>query len=610
MTEWNTILQDFHFLRPWWLVGLVLVPIIFYIKRRFRSNSSGWDAVMSPELLAALMPKSAIQKLRRTFEILAVAASILAFVALAGPSWQKLPQPVEQKDDDLVLVLDLSYSMYVQDMSPSRLERAKQKVIDVLRNREEGNTGMVAYAGDAHVVTPLTNDTNTIQHLVSSLDPSMMPIPGSNTREALQLAIELLRKGSRTGGRILLLADDIQAPHELTDLELYGTSISVVGIGTEEGGPIPVIEGDGSVSNLLDFLGRVVTPTLDRAKLRRFAQSNGGSYHDIALNDNDVAAFFDGGWKGNNGTSRLPDREFDQWYDSGYLLLVPIILLALLGLRRGAVVVALLVIAPSIHADWKDDLWVNRDSQGHKAMEKGQLDEAEELFEDPDWQAVAKYRNGKFDEAADLFGADESVRSRFNLGNALAKDGQFQEAIDTYDRVLEEEPDHEDAAFNKELLEQLLEQLQDQAQGGEQADGQESLQGQGQAPQQGQEQGSDPSDSEGQPMDAPPGEQGDSQSGTGEPNEQPSSEQEGEGDQQDENGESPQQEEDGELGNDGTTDTNSQNTEEREAADAFDRWLRRIPDEPGNLLKAKFRHETIQKLRRGEITLNDSEQEW
>lgn len=616
MNDWGVALQNLHFLRPWWLLGVFVVPVIYFLKRRYKSSSTGWSAALSPELLSALMPKSALQKLRRVFEILAVISSILVIIALAGPSWEQLPQPVDRKDDDLVIVLDLSYSMYAEDIAPSRIVRAKQKVTDILRSRNEGNTALVAYAGDAHVVTPLTNDTNTIQHLVSSLDPSMMPIPGSKTSSALELALELLEKGSTGNGRILLLADDIEDPNELSDIDFNRIPVHVIGIGTEDGGPIPIINQDGTVNHVMDREENVVIVRLDREKMRRFAKLARGTYSDITLGDSDVAAFFDGGWIGRDETTRVADREFDQWYDSGYLLLIPIAVLAVLGLRRGAIVVVLLTIAPNLHADWKDDLWVSRDNQGHSALEQGRHDDAEKLFESPDWQAVAKYRNGKFEEAAEMFGVDDSVRSRFNLGNALAKSGLIEEAIETYDQVLAEDPDHDDAEFNRDLLTQLLQQMQQQAQSG--TEGQQSQTPSiGESETEEQNQGSNGLEQE-MSDSQDPSEQNQDGSNQSSDSEQPSDpNQDQVGEEQSEPGENSEQSESesSEQASEEPSDANeqesaAQNGEEREMADAFDRWLRRIPDEPGNLLKAKFRHESIQKLRTGEVVLRESDQRW
>lgn len=599
MSELIQWVQGLHFIRPWWLLALILVPIVYYMRRRFRRSTSSWDSVVSAELLEVLMPKKATSKQYRIVDLVLVFAFILAFVALAGPSWEKLPQPVDRKNDNLVLVWDLSYSMYVADVSPSRYVRAKQKITDILRNRQEGTTGMIAYAGDAHIVTPLTNDTGTIQHLVSSLNPNMMPIPGSNTSDALAKASELIEKGTNGSGRILLVCDDIQDLRELSQIALGEASVHILGIGTEEGGPIPL---EGEFQFLRDENGNVIRPFLDVSKLKKYAHSTGGSYNQISIDDSDIAAFFDDAWLGAAETSRVENREFDVWHDAGYWLLLPIAVLAVLGLRRGIVVVALVVVAPSVKADWKDDVWVPRDRQGYDALVEGRSQEAEALFEDAGWLAVAKYRSGKFEEAAQMFDEADSLEAKYNLGNALAQNGQIVEAIDAYESVLDEDPTHEDAKYNKELLEELLTELAEES--GQQQQGQ---------PQQDSEGGQSREQSDqnsGQSL-----EQNQQQSGQSQPNDSGQGESSPSDPQEPEENESisedAEQEDSEQAGEERESSENqTQSNNERESEDAFDRWLRRIPDDPGNLLSNKFRHESIQRVRRGEIKYDPSEPSW
>lgn len=598
MNDWIQWSQQPHFIRPWWLLCLILVPIAYFIRRRFTRGSSGWESVVSPEILEVLMPKQVTAKQYRIVDLIVATAFALAFLALAGPTWEKLPQPVDRKNDNLVLVWDLSYSMYVADISPSRFVRAKQKITDILRNREEGTTGMVAYAGDAHIVTPLTNDTGTIQHLVSSLNPSMMPIPGSNTSDALMLATQLIEKNTSGQGRILLIADDIQEPSELSKLDIGDVPVHILGIGTKEGGPIPVT---GEFEFLRDENGNLIRPTLDGVKLRQFARSTGGSYNEITLDDTDIANFFDDAWEGGLDMTRVEDREFDVWHDAGYLLLVPIALLAVLGLRRGIVVVALLVVAPNVKADWKDDIWVPRDRQGYDALNEGRADEAEELFKDSNWQAVAKYRGGKFEEAAEMFQQNESTSSKYNLGNALAKNGQIEDAIEAYEDVLEEDPTHADAEFNKSVLEELLNQLQQQA---EQQGSPQQQSGSDQSQEQG-EQGFEQSQEQNQQQQS-----GESEGEESNENDASSSSQTEPEDDQSLAEDSQESESDDGAEEENSTDEQTQANNERESEDAFDRWLRRIPDDPGSLLSNKFRHESIQRVRRGEIKYDPAEPSW
>ena len=558
------------------------------------------------------MPKQVTSKQYRIVDIVVAAAFALAFLALAGPSWEKLPQPVDRKDDNLVLVWDLSYSMYVADVPPSRFVRAKQKITDILRNREEGTTGMIAYAGDAHIVTPLTNDTGTIEHLVSSLNPSMMPIPGSNTRDALLLANQLIDKGTSGQGRILLITDDIDEPSELAKSEIGYAPVHILGIGTKEGGPIPV---NSEYEFLRDENGNVIRPTLDGTKLRKFAQSTGGAYHSITLDDSDIASFFDAGWLGDSDTIRVENREFDAWHDAGYFLLIPIAVLALLGLRRGIVVVALLVVAPSVKADWKDDIWIPRDRQGFEALNEGRTEEAESLFEDSGWQAVAKYRSGKFEEAAEMFQEEESLSSQYNRGNALANNGLLEEAIAAFEEVLKVDPTHEDAKYNKEVLEELLDELQQQSQQQQQGESQqdsESEQSQEQDEQNSNESQEQSQQQSGESEEQESDENDSTSSGPSEP-EEPQEDQSLAEQSEEEDPEENDSEEDGSNEGDqeeSRSDDETQSNNERETEDAFDRWLRRIPDDPGSLLSNKFRHESIQRVRNGEITYDPAEQSW
>ncbi|MCY3883492.1 MAG: VWA domain-containing protein [Gammaproteobacteria bacterium] len=598
MSDWIQWIQELHFIRPWWLLGLVLVPVAYYLRRRIQLGTSSWESVVSAELLEVLIPKQASSRQYRIVDVVLAMAFALAFVALAGPSWEKLPQPVERKNDNLVLVWDLSYSMYVQDISPSRFVRSKQKITDILRNRQEGTTGMIAYAGDAHVVTPLTNDTNTIQHLVASLNPSMMPIPGSNTSDALMFATSLIEKGTSGTGRILLICDDIEDPRELANVDLGEAIVHILGVGTEDGGPIPI---EGDFQFLRDENGNLINPSLDASKLKKYAQSTGGSFNQISLDDSDIASFFDDAWNSIADTSRVENREFDDWHDVGFWLLIPITILAIMGLRRGVVVVALLVVVPNVKADWKDDVWIPKDRQGYDSLKEGKSEEAEDLFKDPGWQAVAKYRSGKFEEAAQKFSESESLDSKYNLGNSLAKNGQIEEAISAYESVLNEDPAHEDALYNKELLEELLaqlEQMSEQQQQGESGAGEpreRNEQESGQSPEPNQQQS-------GQSEQSDSGEDVPSQSSQSVPQDTPEDESHTESDDE-VTSEQPGEEQE-------STDGQVQSNSERESEDAFDRWIRRIPDNPGSLLYTKFRHESSQRIREGEIKFNASNPSW
>ena len=167
-----------HLMRPEWLWAMLPALVLLLLLWRQRRNQGSWHAVIAPDLLPYLVGGSAASR-STNFLPLILCGWLLAAFAASGPSWQKIPQPIHQKQDALVLLLDLSYSMKSADLAPSRVDRARQKLLDLLRSRKEGQTGLIAYAGDAHIVTPLTDDTPTIANLLPALQPDMMPVPGS-----------------------------------------------------------------------------------------------------------------------------------------------------------------------------------------------------------------------------------------------------------------------------------------------------------------------------------------------------------------------------------------------------------------------------------------------
>jgi Ca-activated chloride channel family protein len=174
-------IEDFHFLRAYWLLALPFLGFLVWYWFRRTQEGNGWEGKIDSSLLHALIDSSQ-KRSGRMLLITMWLAAFLSIIGAAGPAWQKLPQDVEQKQDTLVILLDLSLSMLATDVQPSRLERARQKVADVLRTRIEGETALVAYAGDAHTVVPLTDDVATIENLLFSLSPEMIRKLGLLTR--------------------------------------------------------------------------------------------------------------------------------------------------------------------------------------------------------------------------------------------------------------------------------------------------------------------------------------------------------------------------------------------------------------------------------------------
>lgn len=568
--------EDFHFLRPWWFLLILAIPLSVYIYHTVGDTLNRWRAVIDDDLADKLLKKPKAFLTYGGSWVMA-AALLLTTVALAGPTWEEIEQPVHKRDDALVIVLDLSYSMLAEDLNPSRVDRAKQKVHDILNNRKEGFSTIVAYAGDPHIVAPLTDDTVTLKNLLRSLDPLMMPIPGSDTASAIALAVDILSNATGRRGQILLLTDGVDRVSSIIQAMDDRYPLSIIGIGTESGAAIPIPTQSEDVTYLRDNTGRIINVRLDVELLSNLASTLNGSYRTISIDDRDIEMLSTG--VGLNSDVVTVDKTFDSWHDMGYWLILPIALLAMPGLRRGALLCFLAVIPVQMsHASWWADLWQTPDQQAYQHLREGRADLAKARFDSTDWQGVADYRVGEFEAAAQAFADSELPQARYNLGNALAKAGELEEALGAYESFLRDHPKHEDALFNRDLVQRLLDEHQQQ-QSGE-------------------------SQHESQNQDNPDSRQGqqNEQNASGDPE---VADQDQSATEPKQNGDPPQSQpqqlvEESSKQDEGQAGNSNLKLEERELQDTLDRWLRRIPDDPGGLLRQKFQYETTKRIREGQ----------
>jgi Ca-activated chloride channel family protein len=462
----NTLAQ-FHFLRPGWLLLLLPAIALAFLLWRQRSSGANWRRAIAPELIDYLIEPAREQQ--RHWPWLLLMAWSIAIAAIAGPTWEKIPQPVLQKRDGLVIVLDLSLSMYAQDIQPSRLQRARYKVLDILQRRHEGLTGLVVYSGDAHVVAPLTDDTATIANLVPALSPAMMPAYGSDPIAAVDNAEELLRNAGFERGRVLLISDEISADN-INDLaaRYRGKSwqLSIIGVGTEQGAPIPLPGADNGQSGFFKQAnGTIAVAQLHRERFIELANKTHARYSDIRLDDSDLNAVLPNTVSEPNEV-RTVQREFDQWRERGPQLVWLLLPLAALTFRRGWLLALLLLpISPPSHAlEWPSwapqGLWQTPDQHAQQLLQNGNAKNAAAEFRDPAWRGAAQYRAGDYQAAAQTLGAVDSADAQYNRGNALARAGKLQDAIAAYDAALKKNPQLEDATANRELIEKLLQQQQ------------------------------------------------------------------------------------------------------------------------------------------------------
>lgn len=612
--------MEFHLMRPEWLWSLLPAALLTFLLWRLRRRSGSWSSVIDPELLPYLVGGKTGERTANLLPLLLV-GWVLAALAASGPSWQKIPQPIHQKQDALVLVLDLSYSMKSGDLAPSRLDRARQKLMDLLKQRREGQTGLIAYAGDAHIVTPLTDDVPTIANLLPALGPDMMPVPGSNPGAAIAQAVELMHSAGIRQGRILLVTDGVtRKDRNKVEKALSGSGmqLGVMGVGTATGAPIPLPRG----GFLKDGDGTIVMPGLDAGELRALAESTGGRYVTMRIDDSDLAYLLSSPLLADATQTLALDRTADTWHDQGYLLILCLLPLALGLFRRGWVLCLLPVLflaqPPGASAGPWQDLWFTPDQQGQQALQRGDSEKAAELFDDPDWAGTAAYRGEDYEAAVEHFSTGDSADSWYNRGNALARAGRLDEAIEAYRESLTRQPDQVDARENLELLEQLKQQ-QEQQQQDSGSGQQEQDQEQQDQEQQGEQQGSDRRDQQQQ------GQQDQQQAGDqGSPEQQQQHQPPPQDDQSGENGDGDQQQvqpaaeqqaqqrQQAEAEADATQHQRAEaarvDPEQQERDQAMEQWLRRVPDDPSGLLREKFRYESRRRQEQGQT--NDNESYW
>lgn len=569
----ETLLTNFHFLRPEWFWALVPAILLYALFRAGRTSGSNWERSIDPDLLPFLLDDPGGKRSRNPL-FLILLAWIVATIALAGPVWRKTPQPVHEREDALVVIFDLTGSMYAQDVSPNRLVRARRKLLDLMDMRTEGVTGLIVFAGDAHTVSPLTDDAQTIAEMIPAITPEIMPAPGSQLAPALELAVQLFQDAGVASGRILILTDeirDIATAQQVAREHRYSYPVSVMAVGTPEGAPIPTPDDTGYVKN---SSGVMVIPSVDMGRLADFAGNAGGRFARMTLGDSDLDYLLAEEPMIDREAFRELERDFDIWIEEGPWLLLLLLPLAALAFRRGWVwSIALVLLLPPqpAEASWWDDLWLTRDQQAARALEAGDAERAAELFNSPEWKGAAEYRSDDFENAAEAFRGIESSDGQYNLGNSLARQQRFEDAIAAYDRALAMDPGNEDAAFNKQLLEALMQQ-QEQQQNDE-----------------GDEQEQDPQNGDQQ------------QDESGSENDQESNAQESEEDQQqesqqaqDQEGQQDEQEQDARR----LAEQDAEPLDEEEQQ-ALEQWLRRVPDDPGGLLRRKFKqqHEERDRMR-------------
>jgi Ca-activated chloride channel family protein len=643
---------DFHFIRPLWLLLIPVLLFVAYWLSRQGQRQTGFEQWINADLLRHLVTddntnnsshnnednthkaKTVISHLfARPIYTLLAGAWLVACIALAGPTWEKLPQPLQQSEQAMVIILDLSPSMRATDNKPSRIVRARLKIKDLLSQRKDGVTALVVYAGEAHTVTPLTDDTKTIANLLSTLTPGLLPIPGSNIEMAMTMATTLVADSGIQHAAYVVLTDGID-PKAINSIERTlekqaHQSLFIMGIGTPEGAPIP---SDGSDSNnsqnnsaqstfLRDGDNNIIQAARNDAVLQEVASAVNGHYLPLQAGDDDINFILQSIERPafQHPTSENDSqREMDQWEEFAPLLLLIFLPLFALLFRRGWLLSLIVIILPvtlpePVYAQtidqakaetptatkstlW-DELWRNKNQQGQQAFDEQDYTTAEKHFthsENHQWQGSAAYKNKDYQAAADAFAKGDTATDDYNRGNALGQLQQYDDAIEAYDSALKKDPTLSDAKKNKDIIEQIKAQQQQEQQQGDgdknededDQDSQEGDQENAESNESNESQDQQSQDSKENPSDQE--EKSDSNKSEGEKTEAEKAEEER---QVAEEKEAQENEEDNQKDQDQVQKLSAFDQLSTEEKQELEQWIQKIPDDPSGLLRRKFEYE-------------------
>jgi Ca-activated chloride channel family protein len=572
----NTLLNHVHLARPALLWALAALPLIALLWTWRRRRSSVWRQNVDAHLLPHLLVAGG----RRAWSGLALLLLgwTLAVVALAGPGWRQLPQPLWQAPAPLVVALDLSSRTTATDLPPSRLLQARAKLATLLRERSGGEVALLAYADDAFTVAPLTGDAANVALYLDALAPDVMPRDGQRADRAIEAAVLLLQQSGAKGGDILLLTDraDDPARAAAAAAKAQNIHVSVLGLGTAAGAAYR--SGDGQIARA----------QLEPDTLRAVADAGGGRYAPVADDEGDLKALGVLTPRASAGEQQSREGEGLAWRDEGFWLLPPLMLLSLWAFRRrGVAAVALVCVmlplampapAQAAERNW----WQRADQRDQQRVAEG----------------VEAYRRGDFQAAQQQFEGVNDAEARYNLGNALARQGQYDAAIAAYDQALALRPGMPDAVANRAAVDAARKRKPPPG-AGQQPQQQQQKQNQSQQSQQQQQQQKQDASEKGEQGQPKPG-QGtppqDPQAGKPDPAEQARADaaqrermRQALEKQQADAGKTPAQRREA-----------NETPQQREQRQAVEAWMRRVPDEPGNLLRQKFQLESERRKRDGQ----------
>lgn len=450
-------LQALHLLRPMWLWLLlpgVLLPLVWRYRRQQLRN---WSNNIAPHLLAHLRLDGQDQHRLRPVHLIS-ALLIIGAVAAAGPSWEQDRPDFLDNRAPLFLALDLSGSMDATDITPSRLEAAKHKLHTLIQRRQGAATGLIAYAGSAHLVLPPTRDPALLDSFLQALASNLVERPGKNVLAVLELAKTL--SAAENNPTSLVLVSDGADHTQLAQLDkaLDGSHLQVLilAVGNSDSGLIKGSNGQP----LTDSQGRPQLGRFDKEGLKQLASALDAPLGSLTVNDDDLD------WIEAHAQQHFQlanqNNQPLHWKDAGYWLCWPLLVIAFLCIRRGwslnwsaCLLLGLLLPVDGAHANGLIDAFFTPDQQGRWAFEHQHYPTAAEHFTDPYWKGIAAYNAADYDLALASFAQLDTAPAYFYLGNIYTRRFKFDQAIAAYTQALRLQPQFAEAQANLALVRAL-----------------------------------------------------------------------------------------------------------------------------------------------------------
>lgn len=428
-------LSAFHFLRPLWLL-LILPGVLLPLAWQRSRKAARLSRLVAPHLLRHLLVTPEQGRGLRPVHLLG-ALLVLGALAAAGPTWQQDRPDFLDNRAPLILALDLSPSMDAGDVPPTRLDAAKHLLQDLVKRRAGARTGLIAYAGRAHLVLPPTEDPALLALFIDALSTDLLASPGKDVLGAIAQAQRLLA-AERAPGTLLLVTDG-------------GAARQLPRIG-------PALAG-GELQVLVLAVGRNAAAGFDAEGLQQLAEAADAPLGSLTLDDDDLD------WIELHAQQHFQaargDREQVFWQDAGYWLCWPLLLIAFLAVRRGwsvhwlaglLLAIGLALPAPPAQAGALADAFFTPDQQGRWAFEHGDFPGAQAHFADPYWKGLAAYQAADFEAAILSFAQLDSAEAHFYLGNSHARLYKLDAAIAAYRQALKRRPQFPEARANLQLV--------------------------------------------------------------------------------------------------------------------------------------------------------------